>query len=48
MRICKTSGFFDNKKKLKNLEFAKNHYGTPDIAMFDFTSLYHADNASRF
>ncbi|XP_050047104.1 uncharacterized protein Mical [Dermacentor andersoni] len=29
------------------LEFAVNHYGQPDVAMFDFTSMYAADNASR-
>lgn len=28
-------------------EFALNHYGKPDVALFDFTSVYAADNASR-
>lgn len=24
-----------------------NHYGQPDVAMFDFTSMFAAENASR-
>ena len=28
------------------LEFARNHYGQSDVAMFDFTSIYAAENAS--
>ena len=27
--------------------FAMNHYGEPDVAMFDFTSMYAAENACR-
>ena len=34
-------------KKLINLNFALNHQGRPDVAMFDFTSLFQAENASR-
>jgi len=32
---------------LPQLEFAVNHYGQPDVAMFDFTSMYAAENASH-
>lgn len=32
---------------LPSLEFAVNHYGQADVAMFDFTSMYAADNACR-
>lgn len=32
---------------MPGLEFAVNHYGQPDIAMFDFTSMYAAENASK-
>jgi len=32
---------------LPQLEFAVNHYGQPDVAMFDFTSMFAAENASR-
>ena len=28
-------------------KFALNHYGEPDVAMFDFTSMYAAENACR-
>ncbi|XP_067940101.1 protein-methionine sulfoxide oxidase mical3b-like isoform X3 [Watersipora subatra] len=33
--------------KLPNLQFAHNQFGQPDIAMFDFTSLFAADYSSR-
>ena len=32
---------------MPNMEFAVNHYGKPDVAMFDFTSMFAADNSSR-
>jgi len=35
------------RHRLPNLEFAHNHYGQPDVAMFDFTSMYAAENACR-
>ncbi|KAG5890928.1 hypothetical protein JTB14_019871 [Gonioctena quinquepunctata] len=38
---------FSTNYQMPNLEFAVNHYGQPDIAMFDFTSMYAADNASK-
>ncbi|XP_050312403.1 F-actin-monooxygenase Mical isoform X6 [Anthonomus grandis grandis] len=38
---------FSTNYKLPHLEFAVNHYGTPDVAMFDFTSMYAADYASK-
>ena len=33
--------------KLPRLDYAHNHYGQPDVAMFDFTSIYHALHASK-
>ena len=33
--------------QMPNLEYAHNHYGQPDVAMFDFTSIYQAEHASR-
>lgn len=30
-----------------NLEFAVNHYGKPDVQMFDFTSMFASENSSR-
>nr|CAI5821324.1 unnamed protein product [Callosobruchus analis] len=38
---------FSTNYQLPDLEFAVNHYGQPDIAMFDFTSMYAAENASK-
>lgn len=38
---------FSTNYKLPHLEFAVNHYGQADVAMFDFTSMYAAENASR-
>lgn len=49
-KLCayaKEAAFCSTNKKLTRLDFAKNHYGQPDVAMFDFTSLFHAENASR-
>ena len=38
---------FSTSYKLINLEFAHNHYGQPDVSMFDFTSMFAAENACR-
>jgi hypothetical protein len=38
---------FSTKYQMPNLEFAVNHYGKPDVAMFDFTSMFAADNSCR-
>lgn len=32
---------------LGDIEFEKNHRGENDVALFDFTSMYAAENASR-
>ncbi|XP_053704873.1 F-actin-monooxygenase mical1 isoform X4 [Synchiropus splendidus] len=37
---------FSTGHKLPDLKFAQNHVGQPDVAMFDFTSMYRAENAS--
>lgn len=34
-------------RKLTKLEFAKNYHDKDDVAMFDFTSLFQSENASR-
>lgn len=36
-----------NFKGLETSNFALNHYGEADVAMFDFTSMYAAENACR-
>ena len=33
--------------QMPSLDFAVNHYGKPDVAMFDFTSMYAADHSAR-
>jgi hypothetical protein len=38
---------FSTKYQMPCLEFAVNHYGKPDVAMFDFTSMFAAENSSR-
>nr|XP_053649636.1 F-actin-monooxygenase MICAL3-like [Cherax quadricarinatus] len=38
---------FSTNYQLPHLDFAVNHYGKPDVAMFDFTSMFAAENASR-
>ncbi|MCJ8741842.1 hypothetical protein PDJAM_G00075440 [Pangasius djambal] len=37
---------FSTGHKLPNLEFAKNHKGEADVAMFDFTCMHRAENSS--
>lgn len=38
---------FSTNHMLPSLDYAMNHYGQDDVAMFDFTSIFHAENASR-
>ena len=38
---------FSTNHQLPHLDFAFNHYGQADIAMFDFTSLFQAENSCR-
>lgn len=47
MEYAREAADFSTNYKLPQLEFAVNHYGQPDVAMFDFTSMYAAENASR-
>ncbi|XP_062601308.1 protein-methionine sulfoxide oxidase mical3a-like [Saccostrea cucullata] len=44
---AKEAANFSTNFALPNLEYAINHYGQPDVAMFDFTSMFAAMNASR-
>ncbi|KAI1889803.1 hypothetical protein AGOR_G00166690 [Albula goreensis] len=37
---------FGTNYQLPCLDFAMNHYGQPDVAMFDFTSMYASENAA--
>ncbi len=44
---AKLAAYVSTNRKLNKLVFAKNHYGQADVAMFDFTSLFQSENASR-
>ncbi|RVE56832.1 hypothetical protein OJAV_G00225050 [Oryzias javanicus] len=37
---------FSTNHQLPDLDFAMNHYGQPDVAMFDFTCMYASENAA--
>ncbi|XP_047246452.1 protein-methionine sulfoxide oxidase mical3b-like isoform X6 [Girardinichthys multiradiatus] len=37
---------FSTNHQLPILDFAMNHYGQPDVAMFDFTCMYASENAA--
>ncbi|XP_060892802.1 F-actin-monooxygenase mical2b isoform X1 [Labrus mixtus] len=39
---------FGTNYQLPSLDYAINHYGQPDVAMFDFTSMYASENAALF
>ena len=47
MAYAKEAAEVSTNQMLPDLEFAHNHYGQADVAMFDFTSMYHAEHASR-
>ncbi|MEQ2206699.1 hypothetical protein XENOCAPTIV_001840, partial [Xenoophorus captivus] len=42
---CEAADFSTNHQ-LPTLDFAINHYGQPDVAMFDFTCMYATENAA--
>jgi hypothetical protein len=44
---AKEAADFSTKHMMPHLDFAVNHYGRPDLAMFDFTSLFQAENSCR-
>nr|CAD7567614.1 unnamed protein product [Timema californicum] len=46
-KYAREAADFSTNYQLPDLEFAVNHYGQPDVAMFDFTSMFAAENASR-
>ncbi|KAJ0056987.1 hypothetical protein NL108_000809 [Boleophthalmus pectinirostris] len=39
---------FSTHHQLPSLDFAMNHYGQPDVAMFDFTCMYASEHAAMF
>lgn len=40
------AAYFSTGGKLPDLQFVENHAGQPDVAMFDFTCMHRAENAS--
>ncbi|KFD71045.1 hypothetical protein M514_02619 [Trichuris suis] len=48
MDYAREAADFACEHALPRLDFAPNHRGQPDIAMFDFTSLFSAENSCRF
>lgn len=44
---ARTAAEFSTKKELPNLQFAVNSVGKPDIAIFDFTSMFQAKSSTR-
>lgn len=45
-RYAHDAAYFSTGGKLPDLQFAQNHVGRPDVAMFDFTCMHRAENAS--
>ncbi|XP_043573041.1 protein-methionine sulfoxide oxidase mical3a-like isoform X1 [Chiloscyllium plagiosum] len=46
LNYVKEAANFSTNHQLPHLDFAMNHYGQPDVAMFDFTCMYASENAS--
>nr|XP_053624775.1 F-actin-monooxygenase Mical-like isoform X7 [Plodia interpunctella] len=46
MKYAQEAARFSTCGRLPLRHFALNHYGEPDVALFDFTSMYAAENAS--
>lgn len=47
MDYAREAADFSTNYQLPALDYAFNHYGQADVAMFDFTSMFAAENASR-
>ncbi|XP_014665739.1 PREDICTED: protein-methionine sulfoxide oxidase Mical-like [Priapulus caudatus] len=47
MDYARDASSFAVNYALPRLDFALNQYGEPDVAMFDFTSMYQAEHAAR-
>lgn len=46
LRYAHGAAHFSTGHRLPNMQFALNHAGQPDVAMFDFTCMHRAENAS--
>ncbi|XP_012879150.1 PREDICTED: protein-methionine sulfoxide oxidase MICAL3 [Dipodomys ordii] len=46
LNYAREAADFSTQHQLPSLDFAINHYGQPDVAMFDFTCMYASENAA--
>ncbi|KAG8438748.1 hypothetical protein GDO86_005081 [Hymenochirus boettgeri] len=46
LNYAREAAKFSTNQQLPTLDFAINHYGQPDVAMFDFTCMYASENAA--
>ncbi|KAM6321645.1 F-actin-monooxygenase MICAL3 isoform 4-T4 [Aegotheles albertisi] len=46
LNYAREAADFSTNQQLPLLDFAINHYGQPDVAMFDFTCMYASENAA--
>ncbi|XP_077196790.1 F-actin-monooxygenase MICAL3 isoform X15 [Paroedura picta] len=46
LNYAREAADFSTSQQLPSLDFAINHYGQPDVAMFDFTCMYASENAA--
>ncbi|XP_008846139.1 F-actin-monooxygenase MICAL3 isoform X2 [Nannospalax galili] len=46
LNYAREAADFSTQQQLPSLDFAINHYGQPDVAMFDFTCMYASENAA--
>nr|XP_015208646.1 PREDICTED: protein-methionine sulfoxide oxidase MICAL3 isoform X4 [Lepisosteus oculatus] len=46
LNYAREAADFSTNHQLPRLDFAINHYGQPDVAMFDFTCMYASENAA--
>ena len=47
LNYARDAANISTNNSLPDLEFAHNHHGDPDVAMFDFTSMFASEHASR-
>ncbi|XP_064156099.1 F-actin-monooxygenase mical1 isoform X1 [Anguilla rostrata] len=45
-QYARDAAHFSTQRRLPSLEFARDHAGRPDVAVFDFTCMFRAENAS--
>lgn len=46
LRYARDAAHFSTQRRLPGLQFSQNQAGRPDVAVFDFTCMFRAENAS--